>query len=258
MPLTQIEEDYEYTIPAGTLKAKVPVFCTENGTIGNCDRYTVNTFSEDLTIDNVICYNEEALTGGTDPESDDDYRSRILQDEMNTSFGSKNWYINLVNGISGVHDSMVNYTGEHVCVYVNGETKPVNSKYLTEAESLLNNPANHVLGHTFKVYEPDYNLVDLRVTVNVTDVISSDVIKNRLSVLFDGGVNQNMVFAGYRMGDSVKESEIINGLESLDGVISVVPELMGNDGEYHRFSVIVNQFNEIVLLNNVEVIFREE
>lgn len=258
MPLAQIEEDYEYTIPAGTTKAKIPVFCTENGTIGNCDRYEVNTFSEDLTVDNVICYNEEALTGGTDPESDDDYRARILQNEANDTFGSKNWYINLVNSIDGVHDTMVNYAGEQVCVYVNGETKPINSKYLTEAEALVNNDANHTLGHTFKVYEPDYNLIDLRVSVNTTDTLTSDTIKNRLTVLFDGGTNQNMTFFGYKMGETVKESEVINAVQSISGVTSCTPELMGNDGDYHRFSVIINQFNKVAVLNNVEVVFRED
>lgn len=256
LPLNQLGMDYEYKILAGDTSITIPVFCTTVGSIGDCDRLKVTGFTETPIIDGLTVYNNEAISGGTDSESDDDYRSRILANETNNSFGSKNWYINLLNSIDGVHDSVVEYAEDNVRCYLNGNSKPLSASILTEAEALLNTDSNHTLGHSFKFFEPDYNLINLRVTLNCNDTLTETTVKNRLNVLFNGGTNLGMTFVGYRMGETVNEFDLISAVQSVDGVTSCVPELMDTNGEYNRFSSIINQFNEVVYLNNVEIVFR--
>lgn len=258
IPISKVNEDYVFTIPAGSKAIDIPVYCITPGTIGNTDRLTVTEFKDDLEIEGTICYNEEAITGGTDPEQDEDYRSRILANEFLSSFGSKNWYSNLVNAIDEVHDSSVFFEEETVKVYVNGYSKPLQSNILTEAEALLNSDNNHILGHRFRVYEPVYNNINLRITINAEDTLTSDTIKNRLQVLFNGGKSENMEFEGYNIGETVTETEIISAITSIDGVINCVPELMGDNGEYYRFGKIINQPNQVAYLNNIEIVFRED
>lgn len=258
LPLNQLGMDYEYKILAGDTSVTIPVFCTTVGSIGDCERLKVTGFTETPTVTGLTVYNNEAITGGTDSETDEDYRSRILANESNNSFGSKNWYINLLNQVDGVHDSVVEYAGDNVCCYLNGDTKPLSASILTEAEALLNTSSNHTLGHSFKFYEPDYNLINIRLTLNCEDTLTETSIKNRLNVLFNGGVNLGMTFPGYRMGETVNEFDLISSIQSVDGVTSCIPELMDTNGEYNRFSSIINQYNEVVYLNNVEVVFRED
>lgn len=245
-----------YSIPAGELEVTVPVVCTVGGKIGNCDKNKVIGFKEEQTTNPLTVTNVEPLTGGTDPESDTDYRARLLANERGGNFGSKGWYNALLQDIDGVHDSYITFAEDAIRVSVNGDNKPIDTGLLTEALEILNNTGNHVLGHSFKVYEPDYNLINLRLTVNSEDTLVNDLIRDRVQKLFDGGDSQGMEFEGYNMGDTVNENEIINAVISVDGVNSVIPELLKSDGSYNRFSKIVNQENEVPFLNSLEIVFR--
>ena len=54
------------------------------------NKYSVNNYS--------------AITGGTDTETDEELRTRILNSKLNPIFGSIGWYTSQVESIEGVHD----------------------------------------------------------------------------------------------------------------------------------------------------------
>ena len=81
---------------------------------------------------------------------------------------------------------------------------------------------------------------------------------NRLQTLIDGGTDGDMDFIGYRLGETLKETDIISALESIDGIASVTPYIANNYGQYVRFSEITCQKQEVVRLTNVIVEFRDK
>ncbi len=269
--LTQINNDFEYVIPSGELQIEIPVICTISGTIGNTDINTVNAFEDELTLDGVTVTNEIAITGGLDEELDDDYRSRLLARERNGSFGNKNWYENIVTEIEGVHDAYVTYGGKFVKVYINGNVKPISSYTLNLCLDQLNIKANHLLHHRFEVFEPNYIDLNLKIELNEkviknktygTDIktfeVTENMIMKRLQTLIDGGTDGDMSFIGYKLGETLKETDIISALESIDGIVSVTPYIANNYGQYVRFSEITCQNEEVVRLTNVIVEFRDK
>lgn len=269
--IIQINDDFEYVIPAGELQIEVPVICSINGSIGNTEIGTVTMFDDELSIDNVTVTNTIPITGGTDDETDDEYRSRLLARERNGSFGNSNWYENICTEIEGVHDAYVTYGGKFVKVYINGNVKPVSSYVLNLCLDQLNIKANHLLHHRFEVFEPNYIDLNLKIELNEkviknktygtttkTFEVTENMILNRLQTLIDGGTDGDMDFIGYSLGETLKETDIISALTSIEGIASVTPYIANVYGQYVRFSEITCQKEEVVRLTNVIVEFRDK
>ena len=267
----QINDDYRYIISAGDIEIEIPVVCDISGEIGNTDKNTVTVMDEDLENVTVVVTNSEAIVGGFDEELDDDYRSRLLINERNSSFGGKQWYENLCNSIDGVHDTYITFGSQFVKVFVNGNVKPTSSYILNLCLAELNRDGNHLLGHRFKVYEPNYIDLNLKIEINEKVIknvtygledetfnITEDMIMSRLQALIDGGDDDNMSYLGYSMGESLMETDIISAIQSINGVSNVTPYITDDNGNYVRFSEITCQNEEVVRLTNVVIEFRED
>lgn len=68
----------EYDSESGEYKASVPVKCSEEGTVGNVPMDSIVLMSSPISGITEVT-NPEAITGGTEEESDDDLRSRIME-----------------------------------------------------------------------------------------------------------------------------------------------------------------------------------
>ena len=256
--IEQKSDDYQYYIPAGALSIEIPVVCSVIGTIGNTGKKTVNAFYYQLKMENVTCINYEPITGGSDVESDDDYRTRLLARERDSSFGGKVWYQNICSQIEGVHDVYVTFMADYVHLYINGNSKPINPTILATCLSELNKKQNHLLGHNFRVYEPDYYDLNLKIEINGGSNLTENNIISRMTALIDGGVDDGMGFLGYNLGQSLKESEIISALNALEGINSVTPYIANKEGEYDRFKKIPCQPNQVVRILDIVIEFRGE
>lgn len=256
--IDQIQNNHQYTIPRGSISVEIPVVCSIMGSIGNTGKGTVNSYYSEPTMDSTVCINTEAITGGTDIESNDDYRSRLLARERQGSFGNRYWYQNICNSIEGVHDSYVTFGSESVQVFVNGNGKPINPTILAICLSELNKEQNHLLGHNFKIYEPDYYDLNLKIEINGDNIISENNIVSRLQALIDGGTDDDMSFMGYSLGESLNENDIISALTALNGVTSVTPYIANKAGEYSRFKSLVCQSNQVFRIIDIVVEIREE
>ena len=83
--------------------ASVPVKCTEAGKAGNVQADTITLMKTPLgTIESVT--NEDAATGGTDAESDDDLRARIEEADLNppSNTGCDADYVRWAKEVDGV------------------------------------------------------------------------------------------------------------------------------------------------------------
>lgn len=256
--IEQKGSDYHYYIPSGSLSIEIPVICSTIGSIGNTGKKTVTAFYYQIRLEDVICINYEPITGGTDVESDDDYRARLLSRERDNSFGDKNWYQGICREIEGVHDTYITFMGDYVHAYVNGNSKPINPTILATCLSELNKKQNHLLGHNFRIYEPDYYDLNLKIEINGSSGLNENNIISRMSALIDGGTDDGMFFMGYNLGESLKESDIISALKSLEGVDSVTPYIANKEGEYDRFKKIPCQPNQVVRILDIVIEFRSE
>lgn len=80
-------------LPAGDFTVSVPVQCTTTGVIGNVAPGSITSLS--TTIGSAAVTNLQAMTGGTDPESDDELRQRFKDTFLRNVAGTRDWYIAL-------------------------------------------------------------------------------------------------------------------------------------------------------------------
>jgi len=80
-------------IPAGTYVTDVPVECTIVGTAGNVPPDSIVYLGEIIGASSVT--NLTSMTGGVDPESDDELRQRFKDTFMRNVAGTEDWYLGL-------------------------------------------------------------------------------------------------------------------------------------------------------------------
>lgn len=100
----------DLTIPSGSTSITAPVLCEQDGAYTNVLANTITLVMGDLG-NFVSCTNDNAMTGGADIESDEDYRSRILLSPYDVPTGSLAWYENVSLTLDSVHDVYI-YKGE--------------------------------------------------------------------------------------------------------------------------------------------------
>lgn len=182
--------------------------------------------------------NINAFTGGRDYETDDEYRSRLLQVKGQDSFGSREYYIRLGESIDGVHDVLLHdKTGYTAEVLVNGDIKPLDDDILAMVTGMYTTEANLVYNHNFTVSEVDYTTVDLELTVGVSDEVDDQLFIDLLTTVFDGGYIEagrtsdsiQLSYPGVRIGEYLTNYQLLTALESLSFVIQVTS--LTSDGE---------------------------
>lgn len=80
-------------IPAGTYVVDIPVQCTVVGTAGNVGPDSIVYLGEIIGASSVT--NLTAMTGGVDPENDNELRQRFKDTFMRNVAGTEDWYLGL-------------------------------------------------------------------------------------------------------------------------------------------------------------------
>lgn len=80
-------------LPAGDFSCDVPVQCTTVGSVGNVPPGSITSLS--TVIGSAACANLQAMTGGTDPETDDELRQRFKDTFLRNVTGTADWYLAL-------------------------------------------------------------------------------------------------------------------------------------------------------------------
>ena len=219
-------------IPVGETECTVSVECLTVGMDGNVGSGTITLFEDNSTLYNGLTVtNEEATSGGTDYEEDDDYRDRLLAFNQKDDFGSIGYYENLCESISGVHDvSLVNVSGYTKKVLVNGSVKPTPNTVLADVLEVVSDTNNLVLGHSFTVDKPSYDTCNLTVDLEVTVEQDEDELSELLSAIFDGGDAINgATFDGLSIGETLRKDDLYNSFYIIDAVESVTVSSGGSE-----------------------------
>lgn len=211
------------TIYEGELSVETAVECLTAGSDGNVKKEkitkidSINAFDPEF----ISVSNPEAMWGGSDYETDDDYRDRLLANVQADGFGTMGYYTSLCEDVSGVHDvKLVDDPVYTKRVLVNGRVKPTPDSVLLEVLSELTLSDNIVLGHSFIVDSPEYTSVDLVIELDVTTEMDETVLSDCLTAFFDGTGFDRSDFTGLRIGESLSRDTII-------GVLNIFPEVVG-------------------------------
>ena len=245
-------------IKLGETTANVTVMSRVIGTETNAEANTINIFRDTKPSELLSVTNAEACTGGTNPETDDEYRIRLLQVKNSDGFGSKEYYIQLGESVPGVHDvALVDEVGYTAKVLVNGFEKPLDDVVLGNVTAKYSTEANLVYNHNFVVSEVDYTEVNLEITAGVTDTVDDSLFINLLTALFYGNVYEifssnstlDTIYPGLNINQGLTNYQLLSALESLPFVVQVTS--LTSDGEL--FSKLEPDTNEVLKIGTVTI-----
>ena len=167
--------------------------------------------------------NVDALWGGLDFEDDDTYRARLLANVQADGFGTMGYYTSLCEDVDGVHDvKLVDDPVYTKRVLVNGRVKPTPDGVLLEVLSELTLSDNIVLGHSFIVDVPTYDVHDLEIGLDVTSELDEADLLSVVSRLFDGGNAFTLEsFDGLDIGQVLSRERIVGAFEVIEAVVGV-------------------------------------
>ena len=243
-------------LPAGETSVTASIECLTVGADGNCDIGDIDTVSDiDTEIIGLTVTNENKITGGSDYEEDDEYRSRLLEYVRQDDFGSLPYYQRLCD-LDSVHDVLLvddpTETYSKI-ILVNGYTKPTPSNILAEVLELYTNLNNLVINHNFNVDTPDYVTIPLTVDLVVSEEIDENLVRTLLTDIFNGGDNMPVAGFGYEglyIGDNVRGDMLTSNLMLLDGVSDVHVKVTGESTDLDEYVI---DTEELAVLGTVTI-----
>ena len=212
-------------IPIGETSIDCPVYSVVTGAGTNIPAESEFLFYDQNQFRGVSISNDAAFTGGCDAESDEDYRNRLIETKTSDGFGSLQYYKKL-GRVKGVHDIALVPSETHTAkVIVNGFQKPITDNLLATVTAQYTNEKNLIYSHSFEVEKAQFTTIPLTIVMTVTDEIQDSVIETILNNYFNGGIinanGQQFTSKGCSVNSKITNYELMNFLESIDGVIQV-------------------------------------
>ena len=220
------------TISVGETTGTVGVECLTIGEDGNVTAGSIDTvMSDTLNTELLSVSNSSALSLGVDDEDDEEYRARLLENIRADGFGTVGWYVNLCEGVNGVHDvALVDATGYTKKALINGDIKPTPDTVLLEVLTILSDISKKVLNHSFTVDKPAYTTVNLAITLSVTTEISTTKLTSTITNYFNGGEsNSEMDYEGVNINQSVTREDLVTALSLVDEIVDVTSITSGGN-----------------------------
>lgn len=133
----EYETTEEAVLAAGEVTVSVPAIAVTGGSAGNAAAGYINTMVSEVTGINYVT-NPQAFSGGTDPESDEDYRKRILAavGRLET-FGSAGYYEGIALEQAGVSSAQAGTGETGVLLYVWGDGATVSEEVIAALQERI-------------------------------------------------------------------------------------------------------------------------
>ena len=218
-------------LTAGNLTVEVPAESELGGSDKNTGEETIVVMvTPPVGITSVT--NEAAFTGGTDAESDDVLRERILESYRNISNGSnKAFYKEEVLKYDGIHSASVIPTARGtgtVDIYVAGKGELVDSGLISTIQNDISNLRE--LNLDVQIKSPTLVEVDVMMSITLKPgYVFSEVrteCQNAINEFFDNlSIGEQVIFAA--MGHKIFEIEGAKNYSFNEG--SDIDQLIDND-----------------------------
>lgn len=245
----EYETDADAIIGIGESFTYVQVTCTVDGVDGNCKAGTiinVNDLNGDFSLN---CTNEEDFTNGADFEEDEEYRTRLLNFIRADNFGSRGYYENLLLNIPNVHDIKQKDEGYATVDYVlnTNQGSIIDEDAVFDAQRLLTNSENIVLGHTYDISSALIIPVTVYIGINNDCGFSVLDLKDIVTTYFRGGdcANYPFTFDGLDMGVTFDSNKFKEDIKKLNENISVLEVAISNSSTLSSFEAYFVQGVEV-------------
>lgn len=232
-------------IPVGTTSITCPVRSLITGEKTNIPAGSSFVFYNENLLSEVSISNSDDFTGGRDAESDEDYRERLLEAKTSDGFGSREYYVKL-GRVSGVHDIFLADSASYTAkVIVNGYSDTsITDDLLALVTAQYNNEKNIIYNHSFEVAKATFTIVPLEITIDVSSEIQDSTLETIIGKYFTGGIlnanNQQFNFKGCSVNSAVTRTELMNMIESIDGVIQIT-DITSDSEEFTKLEPATNK-----------------
>lgn len=217
--LRRFETTAAITIPSGSEYGDAPAVSLLPGVGGNVAAGEICVIAEP-PVGVIACRNIDAFEGGSEGESDESLRRRLIEDyRMANGVANSAYYQRLAMSVDGVVKATVvprKYGVGTVALHLASKEGGVSNEVRTKVLELLNAEreicvAPFVLSTNILYYTPAFNL-QVRAGAD-RDAITAEAIE-KLSPLF----------GGHTLGESVAFRDVLLAINSVEGVIGATPK----------------------------------
>lgn len=260
--ILQQKTGYEYIlqenciIPQGSLSTTGEVYSKLAGARYNSVKGTLTAFQDIESIRTIISVtNPEEITGGVDPESDEEFRERIRSVKQERAYGTISVYTNIIKAaVNDVHDVQFvdpnilltselypqhykpgtdlsdtsTLTNNDKCtdctkvIFVNSNSKPCPTSVLDEVEYVMSQQNNLVVGHEFHIEKalPTYLYFSIHIYYDYP--VDEEIIANHIEAFLNGDEittkKGETRYTGLNIKETLYKSQLIDVIEDVPGV----------------------------------------
>lgn len=260
--ILQQKTGYEYIlqenciIPQGTLSTTGEVYSKLAGARYNSVKGTLTAFKDIEAIRTIVSVtNPEEITGGVDPESDEEFRERIRNVKQERAYGTLPVYTNIIKAaVTDVHDiqfvdpnllitnelypqhykpgtdfsdtsklkSSDKCTKCSKVIFVNANSKPCPTSVLDEVEYVMSQQNNLVIGHDFHIEKAVPTYLYFSIHIYYDYPVDEERIVDHIEAFLNGDeitTKQGETrYAGLNIKETLYKSQLIDVIEDIPGV----------------------------------------
>lgn len=260
--ILQQKTGYEYIlqenciIAQGSLSTTGEVYSKLAGARYNCVKETLTAFQDIESIRNIVTVtNPEEITGGVDPESDEEFRERIRNVKQERAYGTLPVYENIIKSeVTDVHDIQFvdpnllitneaypqhykpgtdisdesKLTSNDKCtdctkvIFVNANSKPCPTSVLDEVEYVMSQQNNLVVGHNFHIERAKPTYLYFSIHIYYDYPVSEEIIVNHIEAFLNGDEITTKYgetrYSGLNIKETLYKSQLIDAIENIPGV----------------------------------------
>lgn len=227
----EYETTEEAVLAAGEVTVTAPAVAVTGGSAGNAAAGYINTMVSEVNGINYVT-NPQAFSGGTDPESDEDYRKRILAAVGRLEgFGSAGYYEGMALEQAGVHSAQAGLTDTGIKLYVRGNGAAVPAETIAALQERIDGVCP--LGVAVTVQAATTKKVAVGASLKMREGASYSTASPRLITAVKAWLNKRSVGEAVYLGDiqrlimdtepGVSRVIFTDSSKDYEGALGVVP-----------------------------------
>jgi len=203
--------DEDLIINPGQTSGTVNIIALDSGDIGNVLAGTIVNINDDLGVVGLTVNNTTATSGGIEEESDESYRARIIDSNLNYPVGTARWFEKVAEQIVIQAKFTSTVAGEGTIVYHAAPGFVVSDLINLFNEPQYNDPA---VALVFVSATGTDVLSNVTITLHLDTGIEQTVVENEINTLLEEYCD-SISIGGIFLEERVKQY-----VESVDGVLS--------------------------------------
>lgn len=201
-------------IPVGYTSASIPIESLDTGKDTAIAPNMIDILVTPLTgITKVV--NDEKIIGGSDGESDELYRLRVIESYTKISNGANlNYYEQLAKTIDDIWYAKAIYSStNHIDIFVENHTRTISDIAISEVAQKISECRE--VGISVTVKRPTKKIVDVTATITV------DNLSNQTTYFFDSHQNIMDYISSLSIGENVSLTKLGSKILSCNGIKDV-------------------------------------